>query len=1302
MTDSTPTPPPTARRPQRSRLLPRLLAGLIIVVLLCAGLLFYVLRFDSGTALLWKTATSLSQGSLQGTYVKGNLSQGLSLRDIRYHDATTDVRIDAIDSNWDLGLFGRYLHVAYLRVGDVDVTLQPSPPTESSDLPDDLTIPFSLALDNITLDKLRIDSDGSVTELGKLALHGSSDKRQHALTVERLQTPFGQFETALKLDGKKPFAIDGKASLEGTYQNEPYRVATQLSGALEDLHVALQATGDKLHGTATVDATPFAAIPLKQAIIDIKQLNPHMFGDTLPVADIAISAKLLPDNASDDTRAPLRVAGHVSVTNTMPGALDQQRLPLISAKTDVQLSAAAQSLDKLDIRLVKQASIKGSGRFYPAATAEHAQGGTFSLDVDNLDMQALHQALQPSRLKGPVTVSLTDKEQAVTVALKDKVFDIQLKAQMSDNIVTLETVRLAANKAVLAVRGGLQTTDDMPYHFEGTLRDFDPGFWIKGGNKVKAALNMDFDTKGTASPVNDVVVNYHMLANSHYDGMPTTGRGTVHVVGAQLRPSKAFLSIAGNDVSIDGSFGRKGDNLKVTIDAPRLDRLGFGMNGIVKVDGHVKGTTSALTVNARYDVDRLHMGDITLDKLTGHTDLQADLDQGLASAANKISSVIKVQNLRSPYMNLAHLDMDLAGTSARHTLAVTSNGEVSGKPLRFSMDAQGKIFASKDSYGWDGVINKLENTATPNGLPRISLASPLRIRAAAGDISLGATQLLLADATMDIKQLHYQNGKIRAEGAVNALNLATIQTLLKDLAGVSLPVKTNLVLDSAWNFSLAETASGYIQVARRQGDISVASGSAYVPLNLTDLKWRVDFKQSQLLLDAITAAQKVGTITARGTTSLVKQNGIVTLSPDSRLAGQASLNLPDLTGVGNLIGPHVSLRGKLDTTLNVEGTVGKPKLSGGINGDNISFTLLDEGIKLHNGTIRAVLERNVLTLNQVEFFGGQGTLRASGQVKLDESNAAMQAQVVADKLQIFASPDRQLMLSGRATLANVDQRLRLDGSIVVDKGQFDLPKDSAPKLGSDVVILDPDKPDVQFGNDGKPDNVSPIINISVNLGNNFRFKGSGADLALTGDLAIKSDQTSELHSSGTLEARGTYEAFGVKLNIERGLINFHGPLTNPGLNIVAMRRNQEVEAGVEVTGSANLPRVRLISEPNVSDEEKLSWLMFGQGSSSSSMSEAKATNQALALVGNFGGKKIAQEFGFDQFAIGSSESGLSSDQVVNIGKAITRKIMFGMEKALTNPDSVAKLTWNMSRRWSLVARAGTINGINILFNRRFD
>ena len=88
---------------------------------------------------------------------------------------------------------------------------------------------------------------------------------------------------------------------------------------------------------------------------------------------------------------------------------------------------------------------------------------------------------------------------------------------------------------------------------------------------------------------------------------------------------------------------------------------------------------------------------------------------------------------------------------------------------------------------------------------------------------------------------------------------------------------------------------------------------------------------------------------------------------------------------------------------------------------------------------------------------------------------------------------------------------------------------------------------------------------------------------------------------GVIQASdGTYKAYGQKLVIERGSLAFTGPVDNPRLDIQAMRpqsataSSSDVKVGVLISGTAQDPRVRLYSEPPMSETEKLSWLVLGR------------------------------------------------------------------------------------------------------------
>ncbi|TDY96727.1 UNVERIFIED_ORG: autotransporter secretion inner membrane protein TamB [Herbaspirillum seropedicae] len=1330
-----PSAPPPRRRASRGRRIAAWSGGTVaLLVLAAAGAALYATHTESGARLLWNTAVKTLDGKLSGQLLGGTVADGLRLRDLHYQDEKRILDIDSVDARWHLALLQRRFSIDYLRVGKVRLNQQPSP-SEPSSMPGSLEIPLALDIREISLASLSLTQGTSTTELSKLKLHGNSDGVQHTLVLDSLTTPFGDATALLHLNGKQPFAIGGGLELAGAYQygegKEQYQLAAQLSGSLQELGIALTAGGDKLKGHADIVATPFASVPLKRAKVDLQHLNPQAFNAAAPAADLNLRADLAPP-AGLAADAPLQVAGRVEIDNARPGSLDQQRLPLLSASADLKLDLQQQTLLRLEIRLPQQGRIEGSGQFRPGSSEPGKQeplSGQFKLRVRDLDLNQLHRQVRPTRLSGPVDLTLAPDAQQVLLTLQDSTLKLHVDSVIGQDRVQLREASLTAGKSRLETSGTLQTAAAMEYAFKGRLVDFDPTAVLqavtpppastgKGRKRTAAAaskpvparINMDFNVAGALSPELKLKLGFR-IHDSTYDALPMSGQGDINLAGMRLLPSRANVQIAGNTLDLDGSFGTARDKLKLKADAPQLARLGYGLGGLLRVDGILSGTRERPNLLASFQAEQLAFGPHKLHHLSGQSELHSNLAAGVASPDNRLALSLEGDGYSGPQAELARLSLKLDGTYASHTLALQAKGKLADQVLDLNLAAHGKVTEkTRGNYGWAGSLDQFSN----QGLPRIAMTSPLTLDASAEGIEAGSTRIEIDRTALDLKRLSYRQGRLASAGQVRALDVGRVLELVQQFTGTPPPVKTDLVLDSDWDFNLAETASGYLQIARKSGDVRVTTSVGEAAMGLSELQLHSQFQGERMNVTGRVNAARIGTLDLGGDIGLRRVESLLALGPESPLNLKASLDVPELKRVGDLIGPQVSLNGKLAASLNAGGTLAQPRLSGTINGDNLAVTEFDQGIQLKDGIVRIVMDSNVIELRQIEFHGGRGTLRAGGKILLGADNPDLNATLTADHLELFASPDRQLMLSGEGKISNVNEQLRVDGKFTVDRALFDLPKSSAPKLGDDVVIVSrsgknrvgaaaSSQQKLEAATEKPASKFAPVINLAVDLGNDFRFRGSGADLRLRGDMNVRSEPLSPLRATGTINvAEGSYEAFGTKLNIERGIINFQGPIANPNINILAMRRNQDVEAGVSVTGNANQPRVQLVSEPNVPDDEKLSWMMFGHGTDSSSIGQRTASSQALALVGNMGGKRIAKDIGLDQFSIGSSESGLTDEQVVNLGKAITEKITLGYEQSLQGAASVAKATWQISRRWSVVARAGTINGLNILFSRRYD
>ncbi|NPT37245.1 translocation/assembly module TamB domain-containing protein [Paraburkholderia xenovorans] len=1407
-----PEGPPPRRRLGRSLLktLAWTVAVVVLLLALAAGLLYGALTTERGTAYAWQAAVKLLGGKLSGTLESGALANGLQLRQVRWRSldgSGTDIQIDRVAGRWALARQPWRFTVDYLHVGTVDARIGASSSGSGPmKLPQDLRLPIQLDIRDVQVDKLLLHQGASTTEFSRFVFHGRSDGRHHEAAIERLDTPFGAVTAAARLDGVRPFPLSGDIGYSGKVNNEAVQVGGHLSGSLENLIAELDASGMKLAGHARVEAEPFGDVPLRRATLTFDHINPQAFSPGAPQADLAVRAELQPvgqgvagadaagasaadtasaaqhaiaasgghsaqPHASGKSTAGFAVAGHVSIVNARPGAIDQNLLPLIDAKADVRLDAETQRISNLNVRLVKSATLTGGG----ALSGKHGQ---FDLQVAGLDLNALQATVRPTQLSGPIGVRLNDDVQSVTLDLADPKAALRAQGKITFDParMSFNDVRITSGKGRIDLSGALKHDANSTYNLKAQLTDFDPltlasqmpsrtpvagpapaaSTARKSGtaqaaaqagstagaksaapadkaaaavkNTAKAAVRAEVVQRKTPAPkrgapparkiearVNGTLTAAGMLGPvfttkadfklgpSVYDGLPLTGSGTVQLAGSRILPSRANLSVAGNQVDLQGSFGARGDRLKFRVDAPELERLGFGLAGLVAADGDITGSFAHPNVVLNYKADSVVFSSNRIGHAEGHAELRDGANGALVFTTD-------ARNVSTGGVDLSTLTARLSGTRANHTLEAAATGKLQDRPLDLTLAANGKLTEAREGTRWDGTVTRLQNRGTPS----FNLESPLAVSAGPQRLTLGATKLTLEGAVLSLKTFAFDHGKIQSAGSLTDISAVRLQDLRRQITGEPPIVKTDLVFDGDWDFTLGSTASGHIQLKRRSGDVTVEIGRGLASLGISDITARAEFSGGNRLNATVHAqASRIGVIDADAHTTLVMRDGFLTVSEEGALTGNVNANVPSLKTTGGLFGPSYLLDGHLALKLALGGTVAKPNLTGSLLGDGISATMVDQGVQLKDGVVRIALSQNLVDFQQVEFHGASGTLRATGRVRLDGAQPDLTASIVADKLELFAAPDRNLSLSGSATVANGGTLggMEINGKFVVDHALFDMPEQSAPKLGDDVVVVRPDgsvageRPRPVAGTNRPIGPFAPRANIDINLGNSFRFRGQGADLGLSGTITAMSAPNLPLRAVGNVLVTpgSTYTAFGRKLNIENGFFTFNGPVANPGINILAMRRNQQVEAGVQVTGTVQFPTAKLVSEPNVPDNEKLSWLLFGHGTDQgNNLGQQSTMTTALALLGSASGKRIAQTFGLDEFSIGRSEVGLTDPQVVMVSKAINEWLVIGYEQGLQSASNAIKATVNLTRYWSVAAYGGTFDGLDLLYTRRFD
>jgi translocation and assembly module TamB len=224
------------------------------------------------------------------------------------------------------------------------------------------------------------------------------------------------------------------------------------------------------------------------------------------------------------------------------------------------------------------------------------------------------------------------------------------------------------------------------------------------------------------------------------------------------------------------------------------------------------------------------------------------------------------------------------------------------------------------------------------------------------------------------------------------------------------------------------------------------------------------------------------------------------------------------------------------------------------------------------------------------------------------------------------------------------------------------------------------------------------------MGEQLRVRGRGLDAGLRGELRLTSPG-GRLAVAGTLRTSdGTYQAYGQKLAIDRGVLSFSGPVENPRLDIEASRPDLDVRVGVLVTGTALAPRIRLFSDPEMSDLDKLSWLVMGRASETVGGADtALLERAALALLSGEGPgvtDRLIRSIGLDEIGVRQGQ-GEVKDTIVSLGKQISKRWYVGYERGLNATTGSWQLVYRIAQRLTVRAQAGGDNAIDLNWTLRW-
>ena len=403
-----------------------------------------------------------------------------------------------------------------------------------------------------------------------------------------------------------------------------------------------------------------------------------------------------------------------------------------------------------------------------------------------------------------------------------------------------------------------------------------------------------------------------------------------------------------------------------------------------------------------------------------------------------------------------------------------------------------------------------------------------------------------------------------------------------------------------------------------------------------------------------------------------------------------------------MISPMLVTEGSLQGDVVLAGTTANPRITGRMDADKLRLSFTDTGVDLKQGTLRSEFRGDQLIIRELRFTNG-GTLSISGPLSMVNQQLALDLSVTAAQYKLIDRSDRKLVVSGSSDVGWHEGRAKVNGSFTADSGFFDIGSTEMPQLSDDVVIVG--------RNQNQGTKTVLALDLKLGLGKKgIHLQGRGLDAMLAGDINLLADGGEALRAVGDLRVvSGTFKAYGRELEIEQGILRFNGPIGNPALNIVAMRRGLEVEAGVSVGGTVLRPRVTLVSDPTVPDAEKLSWLVLGHGLSDSGdgdIGALQAVVGSLLAQGAASGvtSQISTMFGLDDVSVGTDNSsgGNLEERIVTLGKRISSRLYVSYKQGLDNAGSALVLRYTLTRRLTVEGEAGSRSVLSLFYNFAFD
>ncbi|WP_458717159.1 translocation/assembly module TamB domain-containing protein [Pseudomonas gregormendelii] len=1221
--------------------------GLKITLLAILGLLLLIILAIS-TVLGTAAGSRWALGFVPGLSVdnfQGRLGGQWSADHLVWQQDSSRVELSKAIFAWSPGcLARRTLCIEQLQAEQVSLQFPPGTDQDSSgpiSLPD-LDLPLAIELGDVKVGSLLFNGSEELRGL-QLAAHWTAQGLKiDSVKLQRDELSLN-LSGLLQPNGNWPLTAEGSLTLPAPGTG-PWALALKIDGdLLKTLNLKADSSG-YLNGQLTGELQPLVEnLPAKVRITADGFKASADLPDTLQLNRLELSG-------AGDLKNGYQLLG----TATLPAEQGPVALAL-QGKVDAQGAQIA----GLDLSANDKQYLKLTGQL------DWSKGLSADAKIDWLDfpwhrVYPLIDEPQVALRSFNGEVSYTDGKYLghFKAALDGPAGAFSLQSPFAGDLtkIYLQQIQLEAGQGKAQGHLNLQFADGIAWDTALDLSAIDPAYWV-----AELPGTLAGPLRSTGEMKNDKLsLNADLDLKGKLRGQPAVIQAKADGAGEQWNLSALQIRLGDNSINGKGSLEQKLVG-QIDIKMPRLAQLWPQLRGQLNGRVDVAGTLKAPQGKLGLQGTQLAFQDNRLQSLN----LDATLDSAQRAKIDLKGSGIQ------------------AGDTALGTLTASGQGDI--KKQKLSLALQGPQL--KLALGLDGALDQ----------------GNWRGRLATGDIQAGgqdwrlqgpAKLERLADGKINFGAHCWRSGPASLCGEDQRLMPEPkLRYHLKQFPIESLAQW--LPKDFAWKGALNADLQLDLPASGPNGQISIdASGGT---LRVRDKDQWLDFPYQALLLTSKMTPKRIDTdlnFVGGKLGELRVQAQINPLPANKPMSGTFRLNGLDLS----VARPFVPMVEKITGRLNGSGTIGGTLMAPLVNGN----LLLSDGevsgpqlpIELQALQLQAVIAGETVQLNGGWKSGktGQGTL--NGNIAWGQA-LVVDLALKGSQLPVSVEPYAKLEVAPDLKISMKGDELAVAGKVLVPRGEItvrELPP-STVKVSDDTVIVG------QQTEQGKAP-LAMKMDIDVEVGaDKLSFAGFGLTANLQGHVHIgdNMDTRGELWLND-----GRYRAYGQRLTVRRARLLFAGPLDQPYLDIEAIRQTDDVIAGIRLSGSAEQPTTQIFSEPALSQEQALSYLVLGRPLSTDGGDNNMLAQAALGLglMGSAGVTSgLAKNLGIQDFQLDTQGSG---DQTAVVASGnISEKLSLRYGVGVFEPANTIALRYKLSKKVYLEAAGGVASSLDIFYKRDF-